>query len=450
MAFRVAGSSLFSSISRVIALFLIWKLLLLVLAALSPGPGYDTSSSLLLPVVDVEKYPSIPSQASARVLNRLVRWDALHFIGVAQHGDRYEQDRAWGWLYTTVLTSATKAPRTVPPLPPDYAVPLAAARLSHAFHLLSTLLLFLLTYINLPGEETWRRSTAFVASCLYIISPAGIFLSAPYSESFFAFFNFLGMLAVSRLRPRSGSLPDTLRQTLFTICSGIFFAIGCMIRSNGILSLLVYVEPGLVLLSELLGGPLRLPAFVKLVGQDVRRPWCDNFPPSIYNFVQQRYWDVGFLRYWTLSNLPLFLIALPMLSLLLLTAWICLNGRQMLAKYRPPPSSQSNDLVTRQVSFPYAFRQMALPQAALAILALTNFHVQIINRISSGYPLWYIVLAIAITTTKGTLAGKTSEHPVLYGIPYLSNKKTQKRVVRGMIMYAMIQGGLFASFLPPA
>lgn len=108
MAFRVAGASISSSITRIIALFLIWKLLLLVLAALSPGTGYDTSSSLLLPAVDVEKYPSTPSQASARVLNRLVRWDAVHFLGVAQHGDRYEQDRAWGWLYTTVLTSATK------------------------------------------------------------------------------------------------------------------------------------------------------------------------------------------------------------------------------------------------------------------------------------------------------------------------------------------------------
>lgn len=354
-------------------------------------------------------------------------------------------------------------------------MPLAAARLSHAFHLLSTLLMFLLTYINLPGDETWRRSTAFVASCLYIVSPAGIFLSAPYSESFFAFFNFLGMIAVSRLRPRSGSLPDTLRQTLFTFFSGGFFAIGCMIRSNGILSLLVYVEPGLILLNELLAGPLRLPAFVKLLGigiaalltvagfafpqilayfkycqQDVRRPWCDNFPPSIYSFVQQRYWNVGFLRYWTLSNLPLFLIALPMLSLLLLTALTCLSPRQMLAKYRPLSSGQSDKLVTRQAPFPIALRQMALPQIALAILALTNFHVQIINRISSGYPLWYIVLAIAITTTEVSHDTKTSGGSVLSGISYLSNRKTQRWIVQFMIMYAMIQGGLFASFLPPA
>ena len=357
-------------------------------------------------------------------------------------------------------------------MPWEYAVPLAASRQSHVFHLLSTILLYLITYINLPGEETWRRSTAFVASCLFIVSPAGIFLSAPYSESLFAFFNFLGMISVSRLRPRSGSLPDTLRQTSVTICSGHFFAIACMIRGNGILSLLVYVEPGLILVNELIAGPLRLPAFFKLFGvgiagllvlggfafpqilayrkycqQDVRRPWCDNFVPSIYSFVQEHYWNVGFLRYWTLSNVPLFLIALPMLSVMLLTGLVCLSGRPMLAKFRPPPSSQSNELVTRQVPFPHGLRQMALPQIALAVLALTNFHVQIINRLSSGYPLWYIVLAIVITTTEG---GDLPAASVISGIPYLSNKKAQQWIVRSMIMYAMIQGGLFASFLPPA
>ena len=357
----------------------------------------------------------------------------------------------------------------------DYAVPLAAALQSHAFHLLSTLLLFLLTYINLPGEATWRRLTAFVASCLYIVSPAGLFLSAPYSESTFAFFNFLGMICVSRLRPRSGSLPDTYRQTVSTILSGLFFAIACMIRGNGILSLLVYIEPGLILLNELLAGPLRLPAFVKLVGvglagllglsgfvlpqflayrkycqSDVRRPWCDNFIPSIYSFVQEHYWNVGFLRYWTLSNVPLFLMALPMLAILLLTGLVCLTGRPTLAKFRPSPSSQSNELVIQQVPFPQALRRMALPQVALAVLAFTNFHVQIINRLSSGYPLWYVVLAIAITTTEGNEGERRSKTSEIPGTTYLSNKRTQKWIVRSMIMYAMIQGGLFASFLPPA
>lgn len=490
MSFQVAGQSISASLTRILTLFLFWKLLLLLLAASSPGPGYDTSATLLLPELDEQRYPSPPSKASARVLNRLVRWDSLHFIGVAQHGERYEQDRAWGWLYTTILKASaqgslhnvndmTKIPakylvasHTVPPLPLSYAAPLFGARLSHFFHLLSTLTLFLLTYTVLPGDITWRRSTAFVAACLFIVSPAGIFLSAPYSESVFAFFNFAGILFISQLRPRSGSLPDTCKQTCFTISSGILFAIACMIRGNGLLSVLVYIEPGLALLKELVAGSLRLSVLIKLLGvgiaclitllgyafpqilayskyceRGVRRPWCDNLIPSIYTFVQERYWNVGFLKYWTLSNLPLFLIALPMLGIMLSTGIACLVGRPIMAKYTPINATDQNELVVQRVPVPNSLRYMALPQVALAILALTNFHVQIINRLSSGYPLWYIILAIAITSAQPE---QPQAQDTTISATYLSNTRTQKWLVRGMIMYAMIQGGLFASFLPPA
>lgn len=71
---------------------------------------------------------------------------------------------------------------------------------------------------------------------------------------------------------------------------------------------------------------------------------------------------------------------------------------------------------------------MALPQLVLAVLALTTYHVQIITRISSGYPLWYI-----------WLAAKTQETP-----------KRTVPIIRWMVIYALIQAGLYASFLPPA
>jgi phosphatidylinositol glycan class V len=42
--------------------------------------------------------------------------------------------------------------------------------------------------------------------------------------------------------------------------------------------------------------------------------WCSNVPPSIYNYVQKEYWDNGFLRYWTIQQLPNFLISAPPLT----------------------------------------------------------------------------------------------------------------------------------------
>lgn len=75
-------------------------------------------------------------------------------------------------------------------------------------------------------------------------------------------------------------------------------------------------------------------------------------------------------------------------------------------------------------------RALAFTQVVVAVLAVTTYHVQIITRISSGYPVWYWWVA-------GCL---------------LDNKRQKRGVAITvfMIMYAGIQGGLFASFLPPA
>lgn len=82
-------------------------------------------------------------------------------------------------------------------------------------------------------------------------------------------------------------------------------------------------------------------------------------------------------------------------------------------------------------------RRLAVPQALLAVMALLSYHVQIITRLSSAYPLWYMWLIsnIEISGRKGTIN------------PYSAEAKV---IVRWMIIYAMVQGALFASFLPPA
>lgn len=78
--------------------------------------------------------------------------------------------------------------------------------------------------------------------------------------------------------------------------------------------------------------------------------------------------------------------------------------------------------------------RLAIPQAVLAALALTNSHVQIINRISSGYPLWYWYISFC------TLEYGNTTHAAL----------KPRFLVQAMVLYGFIQGGLFASFLPPA
>ena len=74
-------------------------------------------------------------------------------------------------------------------------------------------------------------------------------------------------------------------------------------------------------------------------------------------------------------------------------------------------------------------RNLAVSQLMLVLLTLTTAHVQIITRISSAYPVWIWYLAVLSRGGKAALF---------------------KTFVRFMVVYAMVQGGLFASFLPPA
>ena len=156
---------------------------------------------------------------------------------------------------------------------------------------------------------------------------------------------------------------------------------------------------------------------------------------------------VGFLNYWTLSNLPLFLLAVPMLYILCVSsnwAWVhtahSLNSNQeniqnSNAKERGGIKQIMRSHFERNHEIPW---RLAIPQIALAILGLTTYHVQIITRLSSGYPVWYWWLAYMIIEDSREL------------VILQSSVRLGPLITRWMVMYAVIQGGLFASFLPPA
>lgn len=75
-------------------------------------------------------------------------------------------------------------------------------------------------------------------------------------------------------------------------------------------------------------------------------------------------------------------------------------------------------------------RSMAFAQMILVGLAFTTYHVQIITRLSSGYAAWYWWVAACLKSPKTRQMGSG--------------------FVVFMVMYALIQAVLFASFLPPA
>jgi len=166
--------------------------------------------------------------------------------------------------------------------------------------------------------------------------------------------------------------------------------------------------------------------------------------------LNKSYRGVGFLKYWTLSNVPLFLLAAPMLYLMNRTAFLVMTTQYHgIDSGESTPALRSHGLVEQKTTTKsdsiasdaklQSHRQrdallvpLALLQFTLAAMAMTSFHVQIITRISSGYPLWYLVLAREIVD------GDRIE------------MRMTRWTVQWMVMYALVQGVLFASFLPPA
>lgn len=73
-------------------------------------------------------------------------------------------------------------------------------------------------------------------------------------------------------------------------------------------------------------------------------------------------------------------------------------------------------------------RNLAATQLLLTIYTLTTAHAQIITRISSASPVWVWFLAVA----------------------YANDESIARHFVSFMVIYAIVQGVLFASFLPPA
>lgn len=139
-----------------------------------------------------------------------------------------------------------------------------------------------------------------------------------------------------------------------------------------------------------------------------------------------------------------------MLFLLARSGWSAATGN-CAVEDRPEPKSKSKSGTIEIAEAGQGSHRdglllrLALPQLALVVLALTTIHVQIITRLSSGYPVWYFVLARDIM--EGPTTTRSSGERKWW---HMSSYALASWTVRWMVMYALIQGVLFASFLPPA
>ncbi len=184
-------------------------------------------------------------------------------------------------------------------------------------HLMSVFVLYRLSDMLFPRGQYAGRAISVLAACLHIISPAGLFLAAPYAESLFSFLSFSAfcLYAEGYLAYLSGSVG---KGNWSTLAAGAAFGLASTVRSNGVLggSLFLYDtvttfravirSSGSLELRKLafsiVGGSFvacgalwpQYIAYVEYCEENVTgytpRPWCKRTLPSVYTWVQDHYW----------------------------------------------------------------------------------------------------------------------------------------------------------------
>lgn len=321
--------------------------------------SFQAVFNLLIPdhAADAFSPPRLPEPGAwdvlaERLLGGLARWDAEHFLFIAERGYLYEHNCAFFPLYPLSLRAVAEG--ALWPLQPLLRLRsrllLSAALLSALFSVLAAAALYQLGC----GVLRCRRA-AFLAALLFCISPANVFMAAAYSESMFACLAFGAMGQLEKGQ-------SWLSALLFALASGV--------RANGLVNagfLLYSCTKRLAFHFQAGSGPGRklsplwrqllsvassavvmcagicLPfvvfqyyAYVRFCGPglelDVPEPlrqlaldkgyrlaatsgvkptWCSQRFPVVYSYIQDVYWNVGFLRYFELRQVPNFLLALP-------------------------------------------------------------------------------------------------------------------------------------------
>ena len=338
---------------------------------------FQTFFNVLIPDHKADVFNPPPVQPHTRIADRVVeflfgglrRWDAVYFIHVAEHGYTYENNIAFLPLFPLVVRVAANT--AFLPLQNVLAyrnvLLVSAVTVNLCCFVASVRILYKLSVVIL-GDDT----AAYRVTQLYCINPASVFFMAPYSESIFALLTFSGMLmcerrclvkasvffGLSALCRSNGvincgfilylSVHDCVtaamkkcrldgsdcrrdkihmfRVTLSTMTSSAYRTILCAVIC--VAPFFVYQYYIYTVFCNPRARPKDMTTAILNYGVSQGyamphtsiSPWCSSLIPLSYSYVQDKHWDVGFLRYYRWKQTPNFLLAAPMVILCLAAA----------------------------------------------------------------------------------------------------------------------------------
>ncbi|QRV91959.1 glycosyltransferase family 76 protein [Ceratobasidium sp. AG-Ba] len=471
----------------------------------NPPPGLGTKNTMLR-----EDSDHVPLDVPELIDSAGLRWDALHFQAVALRGSyAFEHQYAFSPGVPIILRLVYFGKQQLFDL----------IRLSHIDEYISPLILNVFTAIlkavltgllasepcielySLTASISYSHEYAYLVLIIFIMMGAPpVVLRNAYAEPFFAYFSFRGMRFYHQ-------------QSYLT--AALCFALATCFRSNGIIlvGFIIYdlvVRPILnhyvsisgcgisrtsldtakvvlgsfrkmrakaviysMFLSAIVVAPFLAHQYLAYAAfcrgtEDFNdnitypRPWCLSRIPLVYSFVQAHYWDVGFLRYWTIAQIPNFLLAMPMLALTSCSGFTFLRlaYRGLTTTARSTTHSQPRDIISSPTpSVTLTLLPYVIHALVLSTLLFTTAHVQIALRVLPTATPWASWAGAALV-----MAGTRQDNAKPPDSVTRSSKGRKRNPpcprswtvfashmwIRWSVIWAFVSSILWLSFLPPA
>lgn len=404
------------------------------------------------------------------------RWDAQYFLHISEHGYTYENTLAFFPLYPLCIKLLRFVLINVMPFLSVRAISLLIgvllniaffAKAANALH-------------NLGLRVLRDPKKAEIATMLFCFNPASIFFTAPYSESLYSWMSFSLMLMCfedisSVLLVVPLSLSILCRSNgLINIGFVVYFGLKKMFAQNSILPFITYflkVMSMLIIIAFHYGlmqvynyylfclpKNFSFPDIIKdfsvandlvLAGNrtnDDISPWCSGNFPIAYSYIQDKYWNVGFLRYYEFKQIPNFLLAAPLVTIILVNSakYFAQNKRycMRLGIFRMKSVVLRESSAADQNLFVFVVHAFAL-----TIFCCFFIHVATTTRlIASSSPMLYFFCAEYFAAVDKSKKSDDKRSPNLFDTREFSWK--QKLIIYYFLGYLVIGTILFSNWYP--
>eukprot|EP00730_Choanoeca_flexa_P018243 TRINITY_DN8864_c0_g1_i5.p1 TRINITY_DN8864_c0_g1~~TRINITY_DN8864_c0_g1_i5.p1 ORF type:complete len:402 (+),score=16.07 TRINITY_DN8864_c0_g1_i5:157-1362(+) len=349
----------------------LWRLALLAYQSLLPFVlhSYDTSNHdrLLLP--------------------GLVRWDSLYFVNIANHGYQHDQNYAF----------FPGLPRLIQA---GHAIGLDAGVTGCAINIIAqaltvALLPRLLLKVQHPRPKLGTsRTIASLAAVAYLLNPAVPFFNAVYTEALYSLLTTTVVYAWVCGQITAAAvviaIAATVRSNALVLLGFLLHdAVDALLRRHWAT---VVCSVALVVMASGTSFWIHYQNYTTFCLRSSNVPsWCNATPPMLYNWIQAKYWNVGFMKYYTISQTPNIALAGPIIIL------SCFALRRLYAT-RPRAIVQLGLSFSRAACLTTAERQwtvLGFYHLGLLLVAVLFMNVQVTTRFlccSSPLCYWYMAL----------------------------------------------------------